>query len=159
MVPEWIATFGAGDIEADDPLPTETDGELGNVLGVVPLAHTTQDEAGDDPRVLLTLPQAAQHRAHHPVPIQALTAMQGGSEAQLRVYDTISGEIDDRFVGHPVQRLFALHHPNRVFEGLQVAFQRSAVPLVEPVGQGICLRGGQAAVAGCHGELQHRVDP
>ena len=53
--------------------------------------------------------------------------VQFGREPDLGVHHVVGGQVFDALVGHPVQRLRRLHHPDGVRERLQVALERSAV--------------------------------
>ena len=93
--------------------------------------------------------EPVEHRLHHLVKVKTLLHMQFRREPDLRVDDTVGGQILHAFRGDPDQRLPGLHHADGVRERLQIALERSGVRrLGEPAGQLAGVGAGQIRVAG-----------
>ena len=104
---------------------------------------------------LLAVGEAGQHRVDHRVQRQPAVDVQFRGEPDLGVHHVVGGQVFDALVGHPVQRLRRLHHPDGVRERLQVPLERSAVrggP--EERRQAVDIGGRQVLVAGLLGEVE-----
>ncbi len=76
---------------------------------------------------LLAVGETGEHRIDDRVQRQPGVDVQFGREPDLGVHHVVGREVLDALVGHPVQGLGCLHHPDGVRERLQIAHQRSAV--------------------------------
>ena len=150
-----ITGLGARDVEADDALVAEPDRQLGDLqrAGRVPhrgdqAAHRDGASVGADG--LLAVGEPGQHRVDDVVERQPFVDVQFRREPDLGVDHVVGGQVLDALVGHPVQRLGRLHHPDRVRERLQVAHQRAAVRRgAEPRGQLVDVGGRQSSYPTC----------
>ena len=157
-----VSGLRACNIEADDPLVAEPDGQFGDLAGPRRVPHRGDQAAHRDGAAvgaggLLTVGETGQHGVDHRVQRQATVDVQFGREPHLRVDDVVGGQVLDALVCHPVQRLRRLHHPDRVRERFQVALERSAVGGgTEERGELVDIGRGQVVVAVRLGELKHR---
>lgn len=153
MVSRWEAVFRSSDVKTDNVpvgvLPVVVDDQLCDFLGIVILAHRTDQQTCGDVLSLsggmgFTLRQAFDQRVDDSLHIQALFQMVFRSQAQLSVDNVVGGQILDGLTRNARQRLSGLHDGAGVREGGQVARQRARVAGVnEPLLQFIHVGGGQ----------------
>ena len=147
------------------PLSRNRIGQLGDLAGPRGVPHRGDQAAhGDAPALgagrLLTVGEAGQHRVDDRVERQPAVDVQFWREPDLGVHDVVGRQVFDALVGHPVQRLRCLHHPDRVRERFEVTNERTAVRGgAEERRKPVDVGGRQLVVAVRLGELQHRGGP
>ncbi len=157
-----VAGLRAGDVEAHHTPVPEPDRQLGDLERPRGVPHCGDQAAHRDGAALaagglLAVGEPGQHRVDHRIEREPAVDVQFGGETDLGVDDVVIGQVLDALVGHPVQRLRCLHHPDRVGEGFQVTLERSAVRRRAEQGrQLIDTSGGQLDVTVLFGQFHHR---
>ena len=159
-----VARLRAGDVEADHAAVAVADHQLGDLARACLVAHRGHELAGDD-RVAgvaglgLPLGEALPDLVDDLLELHPALEVLLGGVADLGVHDTVGGQVHDALARDPAYVLRALHHRDRVVEGLQVARQRAGVAgLDEPGAEP--LRGVGAVgqlVADLVGDLEDRL--
>ncbi len=148
------AVLGAGDVEADGTVVAVADGQFGDLLAAVGVAHggdelTHLDIAAGLCHGVHSSFEAGLHGFDHVVQAQALLQAPFGRPAHLAVHDAVVGQVFGEFLRDAEQALLGLHHGDGVVEGLQVADQGAGVGgFAEPLPQGDGVRGRQRVADG-----------
>ena len=152
------AVLGAGDVEADGALVAVADGEFGDLLAAVGVAH------GRDQLAHLDLPAGLGHGVHagfepfldgldNLVQGQSLLQVLLRCPAHFAVHHAVVREVLHELLGDAEQAFLGLHDGDGVVERLKVADQRAGVGgFAEPFAQrdGVC---GREGVAHCLRQL------
>ena len=148
------AVLGAGDVEADGAVVAVADGQFGDLLAAVGVAH------GGDQLADLDLAAGLGHGVHagfeaglhgldNFVQAQALLQVLFGCPAHFAVDHAVVGEVLDEFLGDAEQAFLGLHHGDGVVEGFEVADQRAGVGgFAEPLPQRDRIGRGQRVADG-----------
>ncbi len=128
----WIAGLRTRDVESDNAPVAEPDRQLGDLQRPRLMPHRGDQASHHNGAALgagslLAVGEAGEHGIDDCVQGQAGVDVQLGREADLGVHDVVGCKVLDALIGHPVQGLGCLHHPDGVRERLQIAHQRSAV--------------------------------
>ena len=143
------AVLGAGDVEADGAVVAVADGQLGDFLAAVGVAHGGDQLADLDVAAGLgdgidTGIEARLHGLDGLVQAQALRQVLFGGPAHFTVDNAVVGEVFDEFLGDAEEPVLGLHHGDGVVERLEVADQRAGVGgFAEPLPQGDGVGGRQ----------------
>ena len=148
------AVLGAGDVEADGAVVAVADGQFGDLLAAVGVAHGGDELAdldlaaglGDGVHAGF---EAGLHGLDDVVQAQALLQVLLGRPAHLAVHDAVVGQVLDELLRDAEQALLGLHHGDGVVEGLEVADQGAGVGgFAEPLPQRDGIGGGQRVAGG-----------
>jgi hypothetical protein len=153
--------FRSRDVEPHHSGVAVTHRYFGDLLRTSVLTHRTQKSTHSDAFPLLgcsalTLSKPRLDRLDYGVQRQPLLGEQLGRVPHLGVDHTVRREVLRAFGSHPDQRFLCLHHPAGVREGLEIGLERTRVGgVAKPAAQRVDVGGGQCAIAGDLGELDH----
>jgi len=146
-------------VEADENVVVEVDGRPGHQFRVVVLAKGVYQHVCHRPRLRGATAHPCRRRRQHVTAVHAAAQVQGRSEAQLAVDDTVGCQVDDGLIGDSLNGRWSLHHRHRVCKRLQIGLQRRRIFLEEPCRQRFCIPRREVLIPCRFGQFENSLHP